>query len=90
MRIPCPFCGPRGNEEFTYLGDALLVRRPGAAGENAAGTFHDYVYLRDNPSGEHRELWYHGGACRKWLVVTRNTRTHEIVGAAFADAEAKP
>ena len=28
MRIACPFCGPRGNEEFTYLGDATLVRRP--------------------------------------------------------------
>ena len=30
MRIPCPYCGPRGNEEFTYLGDAT-VRRPDPA-----------------------------------------------------------
>ena len=22
MRIPCPYCGERGNEEFSYLGDA--------------------------------------------------------------------
>ncbi len=27
MRIPCPYCGERGNEEFSYLGDATL-RRP--------------------------------------------------------------
>ena len=47
-------------------------------------TFYDYVYLRDNPSGIHRELWYHGGGCRAWLVVTRNTRTHEISDVKFA------
>ena len=23
VRIVCPFCGERGNEEFTYLGDAV-------------------------------------------------------------------
>ena len=36
----------------------------------------------------HQELWYHGGGCRAWLVVTRNTRTHEISDVTFADAEA--
>ena len=90
MRIPCPFCGPRGNEEFVYLGDASLARRPDPAAADAGAAFHDYVYLRENPSGPHRELWYHGGGCRKWLTVTRNTRTHEIVAVVFADAEAKP
>ena len=88
MRIPCPFCGPRGNEEFTYLGDAS-VRRPDPDRRDAAQMFHDYVYLRDNPSGLHRELWYHGG-CRKWLIVTRNTRTHDINHVAFADGGARP
>jgi heterotetrameric sarcosine oxidase delta subunit len=89
LRIPCPFCGLRGNEEFTYLGDAS-VSRPNPATPGAAKAFHDYVYLRDNPSGLHRELWYHGVGCRKWLVVTRNTRTHEINGVTFADAGGAP
>ena len=84
MRIPCPFCGPRGNEEFTYLGDAS-VRRPDPSADDATA-FHEYVYLRDNPSGPHRELWYHGAGCRRWLIVTRNTRTHEITGATFAES----
>ena len=84
MRIPCPFCGPRGNEEFTYLGDGA-VRRPDPNAPDAARAFYEYVYLRDNPSGQHRELWYHGGGCRGWLVVTRNTRTHEISDVKFAD-----
>ncbi len=89
MRINCPYCGPRGNEEFAYLGDAT-VRRPDPAAEDAAAQFYEYVYLRDNPAGSHRELWYHGGGCRSWLVVTRNIRTHEISDVAFADAGDKP
>ncbi len=46
--------------------------------------FHDYVYLRENPSGLHQELWFHGSGCRSWLIVTRNTRTHEISDVTFA------
>jgi methylglutamate dehydrogenase subunit B len=81
MRIPCPYCGSRDVQEFSYLGDANL-RRPDHEAPEAA--FHDYVYLRDNPAGPHRELWYHGSGCRNWLVVTRNTVTHAIAGARFA------
>jgi len=84
LRIPCPFCGARGNEEFTYLGDAT-VRRPDPATADAQGAFTEYVYVRENPSGIHQELWYHGGGCRSWLVVTRNTRTHEISDVKLAD-----
>ena len=83
MRIPCPFCGLRGNDEFSYLGDAT-VRRPDPAAAGAGQAFHDYVYLRENPSGLHQELWFHAGGCRAWLVVTRNTRTHEISDVTLA------
>ncbi|MEW9834703.1 sarcosine oxidase subunit delta [Mesorhizobium marinum] len=75
MLIACPFCGPRENGEFTYLGDAKPKRPEPDAGADA---FHDYVYLRDNVAGEMDELWYHGGGCRSWLKVRRNTMTHEI------------
>ena len=88
MRIPCPYCGPRGNDEFTYLGDAT-VRQPDASAPGAREAFYEYVYLRDNPSGLHQELWYHGGGCRSWLIVTRNTRTHDISDVTFA-AGGKP
>lgn len=76
MRIRCPYCGERDNGEFSYFGDATLTRPDGM--ETDASTMHDYVYLRDNPAGEHRELWYHAAGCRTWLVVTRDTRTHKI------------
>jgi len=85
MRIPCPHCGPRSHDEFTYYGDAT-VRRPTATGTAAEPEFYDYVYVRDNPHGPHRELWFHQGGCHEWLVVERDTRTHAIASAVPARA----
>jgi methylglutamate dehydrogenase subunit B len=83
MRIDCCHCGPRGNEEFVYLGDATVERPgadPGAAlDDGTRQQWMDYVYLRDNPAGPHRELWQHVAGCRAWLVVTRDVRTHAIL-----------
>jgi methylglutamate dehydrogenase subunit B len=76
MRIDCPHCGERDVREFTYLGDAN-PRRPDPQAGDASEQFAAYVYLRDNPAGPHRELWYHL-PCQAWLAVTRDTRTHEI------------
>ncbi len=80
MRIPCPHCGLRDSREFVYLGDATITR-PDPSAPDALARFVDYVYLRDNPAGPHRELWYHGSGCQAWLTVTRDTRTHAIVSA---------
>jgi heterotetrameric sarcosine oxidase delta subunit len=77
MRIACPHCGVRDVREFAYLGDAT-VARPNAGAPDALAGFIDYVYLRDNPAGAHRELWYHAAGCQTWLKVTRDTRTHAI------------
>ena len=74
MRIRCPYCGERDVQEFAYLGDAGKVRPEGSD----ANAMIDYVYLRDNPAGRHREFWYHSTGCHAWLVVTRDTRTHAI------------
>jgi methylglutamate dehydrogenase subunit B len=78
MIIDHPLLGPRDAAEFTYLGDATLINRPDWQATDAADQFHDYLYMRDNPAGVHRELWYHEQGDRSWLVVTRNTLTHEI------------
>jgi len=74
MRIPCPFCGDRDAQEFVYRGDASI-----GALESA-----DDLYLRDNPYGPMAEHWYHARGCRQWLVVVRDTRTHEIQSAKLA------
>jgi sarcosine oxidase subunit delta len=91
MRIPCPFCGLRDAAEFSYLGDATL-RRPDTSmgGTEIDAALFDYVYLRDNPAGPLREYWYHSAGCHSWLVVQRDTRTHQIIAASMAHAETSP
>ncbi|WP_223421961.1 sarcosine oxidase subunit delta [Tateyamaria pelophila] len=78
MIINHPLLGPRDSAEFVYLGDANLMERPNWQSDTAPQDFYDYAYLRANPAGTHRELWFHEGGDRSWLVVTRNTVTHEI------------
>lgn len=89
MLIPHPILGSRDVQEFTYLGDAALIHRPDSSADNATDLFHDYLYLRDNPAGLHRELWYHEYGDRSWLVVTRDTITHEIVKVELASELAR-
>ena len=84
MIIDHPLLGPRDAAEFVCLGDASLIERPAWDSPDAAARFHDYVYLRDNPAGIHRELWYHEQGDRSWLVVTRNTVTHEVISVELA------
>ncbi|THH38165.1 sarcosine oxidase subunit delta [Aliishimia ponticola] len=84
MLIPHPLLGLRDAQEFTYLGDASLIARPDGMAEGAEAAFAEYVYQRDNPAGLHRELWFHEQGDRSWLVVTRDTTTHEIIGAELA------
>jgi len=84
MLINHPLLGPRDAQEFTYLGDASLINRPNWQADDAQEQFHDYLYLRDNPAGLHRELWFHETGDRSWLVVTRDTTTHEITKVELA------
>ena len=74
MLIPCPHCGLRDEDEFSYGGDATVVRPvdPEALDDEAWTSF---LFLRDNPRGPHDELWLHAGGCRQWLLVRRDTRT---------------
>jgi heterotetrameric sarcosine oxidase delta subunit len=72
--VTCPHCGARPKEEFTVKGAAL----PRPAPEALQETWFDYVYLRDNPRGAYQEYWHHTSGCRRWLVVSRDTATHEI------------
>ena len=84
MLIDHPLLGPRDAAEFVVMGDASLIDRPDWQADDAADRFHDYLYLRDNPAGEHRELWFHEQGDRSWLVVTRDTLTHAVLKVELA------
>lgn len=89
MLIDHPLLGPRPAHEFYVMGDASLIHRPDPEQEGSAEAFYQYQYLRDNPAGEHRELWYHEQGDRSWLIVTRNTLTHDVIRVELANDVAK-
>ena len=89
MIINHPHLCPRDASEFTILGDASLINRPDWQAGDADDAFYNYQYLRDNPAGLHRELWFHEQGDRSWMVVTRDTVTHAVIAVALASDIAK-
>ena len=87
LLIPCPHCGPRPETEFVYGGDAR-VKRPDPA-NSSDQQWAAYIYERENPKGQHQELWLHSAGCHLWLIIERDTVTHAIgsVGAAREDQQ---
>lgn len=85
MRFTCPICGDRDIREYSYAGVAL--KRPAADAPIEA--WDDYVHLRDNPAGVTRDLWQHSSGCGAWLVVTRNTVTHEVLSVERVNSSAE-
>ena len=82
MRLKCPICGDRDRREFYYVGHALALERPDAAADATA--WDDYLHNRDNPAGVTKDLWFHETGCSAWLVVTRDTVTHEVFDCELA------
>ncbi len=95
MRISCPYCGERALEEFTYRGDAT-VTRPTSLEPAAEQAWVDYVYLRDNPAGLHREHWHHSarlpclarGDARRDHARDHGRRARRQGGLSMAPAQA--
>jgi heterotetrameric sarcosine oxidase delta subunit len=79
MRIPCPLCGSRDRREFYYYGAQDYLHRPSDQG--SVDDLDNHLFLRDNPAGITRDVWYHEMGCSSWLIVTRNTITHEVLGS---------
>jgi len=75
--ISCPWCGSREETEFACGGEAHIARPadPQALGD---AEWADYLYMRVNPKGLHRERWVHRHGCRRWFNIARDTVTHEI------------
>ena len=82
MRLTCPNCGERDRREFYYAGHALALDRP--APDAGDEVWNDYLHNRENPAGVTQDLWYHETGCSAWLVVTRDTVSHEVIECRLA------
>lgn len=88
-RLHCPYCDElRDEEEFSYAGEAFIVR-PAEPEQVDDATWGDYLFMRRNPKGWHWEQWQHSAACRKVFAVRRNTASYEISGS-WTLQEAQP
>jgi sarcosine oxidase subunit delta len=74
IRIDCPHCGPRPLEEFLH-GEV-----PGVPEHLVDPDARDLAraFMRTNPEGPNTERWFHAAGCRRWLSVTRDTRTDVV------------
>tara|TARA_R110002110_G_scaffold12206_18_gene58258 strand:+ start:3701 stop:4018 length:318 start_codon:yes stop_codon:yes gene_type:complete len=78
--IHCPWCGDRPETEFHYGGEAHIAR-PEKPEDLTDQEWADFLFMRSNPKGWHRERWSHSSSCRRWFNVMRNTHTNEIAGS---------
>ncbi len=86
MRITCPWCGTRDQDEFKFGGEAH-IERPTNPGQVSDFEWADYLFYRKNPMGVHHERWVHSFGCRQWFNVTRDTMTHKISEVYLMDEQ---
>lgn len=78
MLVPCPWCGPREEAEFTYGGQAH-VAYPTDPAELSDEQWARYLFFRDNTKGPFAERWCHAAGCRRWFNAVRDTVTHRFL-----------
>jgi heterotetrameric sarcosine oxidase delta subunit len=88
LLITCPWCGPRDQSEFSYGGEAHIVR-PKNSETMSDAEWADFVFLRSNPKGVWSERWMHASGCRRWFNAVRNTATDRFL-AVYKPGEPRP
>ena len=88
LLIECPWCGPRAEIEFSCGGEAHIARPPDPASLSEEA-WADYLFMRKNPRGAHREQWNHSAGCRRWFNVERDTVSYRI-RAVYKMGESAP
>ena len=77
LLIECPYCGSRDESEFSYSGEAYIVR-PENPESVSDEKWADYLFYRDNLKGNHFEQWNHSSGCRRFFNLERDTETYDI------------
>jgi sarcosine oxidase subunit delta len=78
LLIPCPYCGPRSEEEFSY-GNEAHIARPEEPDRLSDAEWAEYVFMRSNTKGVFLERWLHAQGCRRWFNVARDTVSYDIL-----------
>ena len=77
LLIECPYCGARPETEFRYGGEAHIARPENPAALDDAA-WAEFLFMRTNTKGWHRERWMHGAGCRRWFNAIRHTVSHQF------------
>ncbi len=86
--IDCPYCGPRPELEFSYAGEAHLVRPADPSTLNDEEWAH-FLFHRVNVKGVHYERWRHLHGCARFFNAVRDTTTDKFV-MTYESGKPKP
>ncbi len=86
LLIKCPWCGDRSETEFTCGGEAD-IKRPADPSALDDAQWADYLFMRKNTRGIHREMWNHSQGCRRWFGVVRDTVSYAITETFMFSAD---
>ena len=86
--IECPWCSERDESEFSCAGEAHIAR-PLDTEKLSDEEWADYLFMRKNPRGAHREQWLHAAGCRRYFNAERDTVTYKIA-ATYKIGEQPP
>ena len=88
LLIRCPWCGLRDETEFSCAGEAHIAR-PLETEKLSDEEWADYLFMRKNPKGAHREQWLHAAGCRRYFNALRDTVSYRIA-ATYRIGEKPP
>lgn len=78
LLIRCPYCEEERPEvEFTYGGEAHIAR-PADPSAYSDAEWERFLYIRQNPRGQHRERWRHSHGCGRFFNAVRDTVSDRI------------
>jgi sarcosine oxidase subunit delta len=88
LLIVCPYCGKRPEIEFTYGGQAHLVRptQPSQLDDQA---WAEFLYMRSNTKGVYAERWRHARGCGRFFNALRDTTSDHFL-AFYKTGEPRP
>ena len=79
LLIECPWCGVRDESEFSCVGEAH-IERPLEPEKLSDEEWADYLFMRKNPKGAHREQWLHTAGGRRYFNAERDTVSYRFSG----------